>query len=149
MGNQNKSSNWRGKIMAFVMGVLATVLILGVAAPALAEVNDMPVLQDIRVAMGNIKIYVDGVLQKPTDVNGNEVQPMIYDGTTYLPVRALTGMLTDKEVNWDQSTYSVYIGNVPNKPLVGLEDVTQIKYEVNETRQIKTGNDAKFTVLEK
>ena len=78
-----------------------------------------------------------------------EVQPMIYDGTTYLPVRALTGMLTDKEVNWDQSTYSVYIGNVPNKPLVGLEDVTQIKYEVNETRQIKTGNDAKFTVLEK
>ena len=58
MGNQNKSSNWRGKIMAFVMGVLATVLILGVAAPALAEVNDMPVLQDIRVAMGNIKIYV-------------------------------------------------------------------------------------------
>ena len=104
-----------GKIKAFALGVVVTAIIFCVAYPALAETA----LQNILVAMGDIKIYVDGQLQNPTDAKGNTVEPMIYDGTTYLPVRALTGMLTDKAVNWDQDTHSVYIGAIPEQsPMV-------------------------------
>ncbi len=41
------------------------------------------------VATGGISIVVDGQKINPTDVNGNTVEPMIYNGTAYLPVRAV------------------------------------------------------------
>ena len=96
-------------VRGFVTGVLASVLVATTIAPAAASA-----LREIRVSMGGIKIYVDGNLKKPTDAKGNVVEPMIYDGTTYLPVRALTGMLTDKEVSWDGNTETVYIGKRPD-----------------------------------
>ena len=80
--------------------MLVAAVIAGSGLPAHA----LSALRQINVSMGGISIYVDGKLQVPTDVNGNEVEPLIYAGTTYLPVRALTGMLTDKEVEWDSKT---------------------------------------------
>lgn len=67
----------------------------------------------IEVLAGGIDIYVDGALQTPKDANGNVVQPIVWNGTTYLPVRALTNMLTDKEVTWDGATSSIYLGAKP------------------------------------
>ena len=108
-------------------------------------------MKEIKVAMGGIKIYVDGNLKKPTDVNGNVVEPMIYDGTTYLPVRALTGMLTDKEVAWDQQSQTVYIGQRPD---VGVKSVPidelkiyQSNIAYNAVSGVYTGKYAQFTVL--
>ena len=40
------------------------------------------------------------------NVNGDEVHPILYSGTTYLPVRAI-GELMGKNVNWDASTRTV------------------------------------------
>ncbi|MDO4773504.1 MAG: hypothetical protein Q4A72_08135 [Bacillota bacterium] len=90
----------------FFAGVLATVLVFSIAFSPLAE----GVMKTIQVKEGGINIYVDGKLQTPTDANGNKVFPLVYNGTTYLPVRALTGMLTDKNVAWDASTQSIKIG---------------------------------------
>ena len=64
------------------------------------------------MSQGGISIYVDGTKIKSTDANGNVVEPMIYKGTTYLPVRAVANAF-DKEVAWDGKTSSVYIGKVP------------------------------------
>lgn len=75
----------------------------------------------IDVLVGGINIYVDGVLQEPKNVKGDPVQPIVWEGTTYLPVRAVTNMLTDKEVNWDQASMSVYIGKQPAAPSVQLD----------------------------
>lgn len=43
---------------------------------------------------------VDGVKQTFLDANGNEVFPILYEGSTYIPLRAV-GNLMDKEVGWD------------------------------------------------
>lgn len=48
-------------------------------------------------------IVVDGVERTFYNVAGDEVHPIVYNGTTYLPLRAI-GELMDKNVNWDQST---------------------------------------------
>ncbi len=44
-------------------------------------------------------IVIDGVTRTFKDVNGNVVYPMLYNGTTYLPVRAI-GELMGKTVYW-------------------------------------------------
>lgn len=138
----------KGTLKGFAAGTLVTVLTLGTILPSSAAT-----MKEIKVAMGGIKIYVDGNLKKPTDVNGNVVEPMIYDGTTYLPVRALTGMLTDKEVAWDQESQTVYIGQRPD---VGVKSVPIDEVEMydafdnrieNSKQYLYTGKDAQFTVL--
>lgn len=89
---------------------LATVLCMGAGT-----------MQQINALVGGINIYVDGVLQEPKNANGEAVQPIAWQGTTYLPVRAVAGMLTDKEVTWDQKTSSVYIGKQPMEPSTRLD----------------------------
>ena len=53
-------------------------------------------------------ITVDGVTQHFTDSRGNEIYPMLYDGSTYLPLRAI-GELMGKEVSWDNDTDTVIL----------------------------------------
>lgn len=63
------------------------------------------------VVTSGIKIIVDGKKINPTDANGNSVEPMIYNGTTYLPVRAVANAL-GKSVYWDGPNYTVYLGKM-------------------------------------
>lgn len=58
----------------------------------------------------DITIVVDGVTQTFYNVQGSEVHPVLYNGTTYLPVRAI-GELMDKNVNWDQSTLTATLSS--------------------------------------
>ena len=67
---------------------------------------------EVTAVYNDIKIKVDGAEVTPKDVNGNIVEPFIIDGTTYLPVRALANAL-GQEVDWDQVTSTVYIGEKP------------------------------------
>lgn len=59
----------------------------------------------------NVKLVVDGEEITPKDVNGNVVEPFIYNGTTYLPVRAIAEAF-DKDVYWDGDTATVYVGDI-------------------------------------
>jgi hypothetical protein len=65
----------------------------------------------ITASYQNIKLRVNNQEITPTDVNGNIVEPFIVNGTTYLPVRAISEAL-DKRVLWDASTKSIHIGAV-------------------------------------
>jgi len=74
----------------------------------------------IDILYKDIKIYVDGNLIIPKDAAGRIVEPFIYEGTTYLPVRAISEAL-GKTVEWDGTTNSVYIGEaIPQ----GIVEVT-------------------------
>lgn len=134
----------RQGIKGFLAGILTSVLVLGAATSALALSSP----ETIQCFMGGIKIFVDGQLQVPTDVNGNVVEPLVYNGTTYLPVRALTGMLTNKTVEWDGDTESVYIGLKPGKgEVIQLQDLEPYSGSKGNNDYIRTGSDAKFKLM--
>ena len=51
-------------------------------------------------------IIVDDTVRSFTDVNGKAVYPLLYEGTTYLPVRAIAELM-GKNVQWDGATDTV------------------------------------------
>ena len=57
----------------------------------------------------DIKIYFESI-QEFKDVNGTIVYPLSYNGTTYLPVRAVSNLF-DVDVKWNEETYSVELNS--------------------------------------
>lgn len=89
----------------FILGMIVMAFMTTAVAPALAASTT----KQISAVFSNIKIYVDDVLIQPKDAQGNAIEPFIYNGTTYLPVRAVSEAL-GQAVTWDGKTSSVYIG---------------------------------------
>lgn len=111
-------------IRSFLTGVLTTLLVLGLAVPALAVAT-----KTIDVSTG-VNIYIDDVKLNPTDAAGNPVDVFIYNGTTYLPVRAVSEAL-GKVVQWDGATQSVYIGkHFSNTPAAYLNELDYFNQSV-------------------
>lgn len=111
------------RLQGLIAGALIGTTITGGAAIA----ANTTTLYDV-VANG-IKIVVDGKKLNPTDANGNRVEPMIYNGTTYLPVRAVADAL-GKAVYWDGPEYTVYLGDMDGKleyPTIYMTDAKSIK----------------------
>lgn len=92
-----------------LQGLMAGVLIGATITGGAAIAANTTTLYDV-IANG-VKIVVDGKKLNPTDVNGNKVEPIIYNGTTYLPVRAVANAL-GKAVYWDGPNYTVYLGDM-------------------------------------
>lgn len=92
-----------------IRNVIAAALVLSLvlAIPATAALSK----KTIEVYTG-ASIYIDGVELHPTDVNGNPVETFVYNGTTYVPLRAVSQSL-GKAVSYDGATQSVYIGTAP------------------------------------
>lgn len=86
---------------------IAFVLAVALTVPASATLYS----KTIGVYTG-ATIYIDGVEMKPTDVNGNPVETFIHNGTTYVPLRAVSQSM-GKAVDWDGENHIVYIGKKP------------------------------------
>jgi hypothetical protein len=93
------------RMQGMVFGIFLTVLLLS-AVPALASA----VTRNISVTYRNIRLVVNGEHVTPRDGNGNIVEPFIFDGTTYLPIRAV-GQALGQDVRWDGNTSTIYIGS--------------------------------------
>jgi len=89
----------KGFVVGFIMASLLTSTIVYGAGSYVTK----------NLYYNSIKLVVDGRPYTPKDVSGNIVEPFIIDGTTYLPVRAVAAAL-GKDVSWDGSTSTVYIG---------------------------------------
>lgn len=94
------------RLQGMLAGVLIGALCAGGAVYAKTGTETIDVTYD------NIKIFMDGEEVQPKDANGQTVEPFIYKGTTYLPVRAV-GNAIGKEVNWDGINKVVYLGAKP------------------------------------
>ncbi len=94
-----------------VLTLCLLVLLSALALPAAAlEPSQVTVEQ-----RPSVKIVVDGTERTFYDVAGKEVHPLYYNGTHYLPVRAI-GELMGKNVNWDGSTRTITLSGPRTTP---------------------------------
>lgn len=101
-------------VKSFLSGVVVTVLVMCLAGSALAKTGT----QTAELTYRNIKVALDGKSVALVDASGNAVEPFIIDGTTYLPVRAVSGAL-GLNVGWDGDTNTVILtspGKTPTQP---------------------------------
>ena len=82
-------------------GALALGIVVGASANGIIE----KVQAELR---GDFVIKTNGQVQTLKNANGEVVYPLLYQGTTYLPVRAISE-LNNKEVVWYEDTKTVDI----------------------------------------
>ena len=90
----------------FITLAIALALVCGMVIGA----NAADTLKEISAYLNyDITIKYNGEVQNLTDAGGNRVYPISYNGTTYLPVRAVSNML-GIGVDWDGATQTVLLG---------------------------------------
>ncbi len=83
---------------------LALMLVFSTVVFAARKVN-------ITVTYDNVKVVVDGrQVQFGKDSKGKQIEPFIYNGTTYLPLRAVAEAV-GKQVQWDANTKTAFLGD--------------------------------------
>ena len=101
--------NSKDKIKGFIAGMLAMAVVMAVGT-AIASTQ-----RNISVIFRDIRIVVDGQEITLRDAHGNVVEPFIFEGSTFLPVRAVSEAL-GYAVSWDDETSTVFIGDIPRQP---------------------------------
>ncbi len=122
------------RLQGLFVGVLIGIML------ASGSVFAKKVSEMAEIFYSNIKIYIDGAEIVPKDANGNVVEPFIYNGTTYLPVRAISNAF-GKEVEWDGIEKIVYIG----KKNATEPDNYLDKIQYNDYKEGNDRND--FTII--
>ena len=78
----------------------------------------------------NVPVRIGGIVQTFYNAQGNEVHPISYGGTTYVPIRAI-GELMGKNVNWDAASQTATIGGVRTTPATqGTPDNTAVEQTI-------------------
>lgn len=98
---------------------IALALVCGMAIGA----NAADTLKEISAYLNyGITVKYNGEAQNLTDASGEPAYPITYNGTTFLPIRAISNML-GVEVNWEQATQTVLLG----KPADGTDLIDTFK----------------------
>jgi len=126
------------RIQGMVVGSILTVLLFS-ATSILASDS----IRNISVTFRNIRLVVNGQLTTPRDGVGNIVEPFIFEGTTYLPVRAV-GEALGMNVSWNSATSTVYISTptliLPSpSPVAFFEAVPHFESGGQRGRQLLIG----------
>ena len=94
-----KNGFWRG----FGLGLILTVVVTALSVSAMAATSS----RTIQVEDG-IRLSLNGATFIPRDVNGKEVSVFLYNGTTYVPVRAVSEAM-GVDVSFDSATRTVVL----------------------------------------
>lgn len=86
----------------FLAGMLVMAIAVGLFGSAAASGAKKTVLADDI----HVSVKVDGEVLSPADANGRPVEPLIVDGTTYLPVRSVAEAC-GYDVEWNQEEMTV------------------------------------------
>lgn len=114
----------------FITLAIALALVCGMVIGA----NAADTLKEISAYLNyDITIKYNGEVQNLTDAGGNRIYPITYNGTTYLPVRAVSNML-GIGVDWDGATQTVLLGKAEStvnlmetyKPYTKYQSVSRV-----------------------
>lgn len=112
-------------------------LLVGMAAGALASTQ----LQEIKAYLnGELKVRYNGEIAVLKDVDGNQVLPITYDGTTYLPVRGVANLL-NIPVSYDEQAKEVLLGELGEGVPVNREDFNDTLYSKDPAHTQFGGKD--------
>ena len=89
---------------SFIAGMLTMLMICGMGGTASATTGKVTKELEYK----NISVTLDGEKLDLRDAKGSPVEPFKFDGTNYLPVRALAECL-DLDVAWDGQTSTVLL----------------------------------------
>lgn len=104
-----------GKNKSFFSGMLTMLLIVCLAGTAIATTGKVTKELEYR----NISVSLDGQKLNLTDAKGNPVEPFMFDGTNYLPVRALAEAL-GLDVAWDSANATVVLTTPGKTPATSV-----------------------------
>lgn len=92
----------------FITGFLTCVFLMGAVAGVVAAGNDL----DIQAVLSNTtKLKLNGKDWTPKDpVTGDYYKPIVYNGRSYLPVRAVVEEAAGMPVDYDSVTKTIWIG---------------------------------------
>lgn len=79
--------------------------------------NSAPVQKKVMFYLKpDVTIEMNGVRHVFRDARGQIVYPIIYNGSTYLPVRAVSALMKEP-IEWDSGSKTVYIGKTLSHPI--------------------------------
>lgn len=138
---------------SFFAGMLTMLLIVCLTGTALATTGKVTKELEYR----NISVSLDGKKLDLRDAKGNAVEPFMFEGTNYLPVRALAESL-GLNVAWNSATNTVVLttpgeANVTDETLLTVKDGVRFYYtgiEMNNNKQyikIRCENDSDYRIF--
>jgi len=119
------------RIQGAIIGIALTIALIGTISFA-SQRSDY-----VERFFRDIKITINGSVLEPKDANGSDVEPFIIDGTTYLPLRAISEAL-DLKVNWNEETNTVIISSIDGETEA---KESAIANETNDKNENKKEND--------
>ena len=122
------------RILSFVL--LASFALLCVVVPSSASTTRK---ETATLNYRDIQISINGKHMQPYDGSGNVVEPFIVDGTTYLPVRAVSTMF-GFDVSWDDNTSTVSISGTPSETSA-QQDIIGLRMGILEMDMYKKFQD--------
>ena len=108
------------QVKGFIIGVLLTTLL---SSTVLVAANT--VTRDVPITFRDVRLVINGELITPKDAAGNIVEPFIWNGTTYLPVRAVADAF-NLSLYWDRYTSTIYLNDIPQEmPDIGKDTTSE------------------------
>ena len=103
----------RTHLSSFMTGMVTMLLLVCITGSALATSGKVTKELEYR----NISVTLDGEKLDLRDAKGNAVEPFMFEGTNYLPVRALAESL-GLSVSWDGANATVVLTSPAEKVLL-------------------------------
>jgi len=119
--------NRKKRIKSIIFGFLAAALLCTTVFAA-------PVWKNASIAYNNLKVNIDGVETVLTNLEGEKIEPFIYDGVAYVPLSPLARAL-GRNAAYDPETITIFITTPvippPPAPKVTYLGVDLLAYEKN------------------
>lgn len=104
------------KITVLTTGILcAASLAIGASASGVIEKIQAELRPDF-------EIVYEGDKQNFKNANGEQVYPILYEGSTYLPIRAVSEMI-NKEVTWYEADKRIEIADAPEITVTDADNI--------------------------